>query len=186
MEILPDGDDTSNYEINVTETTQSEQALKHEREKEAADPGSASNRYKFQFKLIDFGLANFEETYACGPDLLVAEVCIGFRRYSLACCWGMQYARLWSCEPSTMLWQGIIDAAVLCLACGSSTFRSLRLGVGVQREGGDEMQVQTSAPSVAMGPGCALPIMLQRDDVDRLPSTSPIEKLYRYMWRRKV
>ena len=52
---------------------------------------------------------------------------------------------------------------------------------------GSQQQVQPSAPSVAaMGPGCALPIMLQRDEVDRLPSTSPIEKLYRYMWRRKV
>ena len=56
----------------------------------------------------------------------------------------------------------------------------------LQKGGGHEMQVQASAPSVAMGPGCPLPIMLQPDDVDRLPSTSPIEKLYRYMWRRKV
>lgn len=51
----------------------------------------------------------------------------------------------------------------------------------------DDTHVQASLPSVAnMGPGCALPIMLHRDDVDRLPSTTPIEKLYRYMWRRKV
>lgn len=55
-----------------------------------------------------------------------------------------------------------------------------------QRGTGNELQVQPSAPSVAMTPGCALPIMLQRDHVDRLPSTSPVEKLYRYMWRRKV
>ena len=27
---------------------------------------------------------------------------------------------------------------------------------------------------------------LQEDEMPRLPGTSPIEKLYRYMWRRKV
>ena len=49
----------------------------------------------------------------------------------------------------------------------------------------DHLQVQQSGPSLA-APGCVLPIMLKREDVDRLPNTSPIEKLYRYMWRRKV
>ena len=37
-------------------------------------------------------------------------------------------------------------------------------------------------------PGCAIhfPIMLRRDTVDKLPKISPVEQLYRYMWRRKV
>ena len=29
------------------------------------------------FKIIDYGLANFEETYACGPDLIHEEVRLG-------------------------------------------------------------------------------------------------------------
>ena len=37
-------------------------------------------------------------------------------------------------------------------------------------------------------PGCAIhfPILLRRDTVDKLPKISPVEQLYRYMWRRKV
>lgn len=74
MEILPDGEDAGNNDIQGSETTQSEHVLMHEQQKEAAEPGSATNRYRYQFKVIDYGLANFEETYACGPDLLVEEV----------------------------------------------------------------------------------------------------------------
>ena len=40
-----------------------------------ARSGTAPDRFRYQFKIIDYGLANFDETYACGPDLFVEEVC---------------------------------------------------------------------------------------------------------------
>ena len=74
MEILPALDNSTNGGLHATETTQVEENLQHELRIEEAEPGSATKRYKYQFKIIDYGLANFEETYACGPDLLVEEV----------------------------------------------------------------------------------------------------------------
>ena len=37
-------------------------------------------------------------------------------------------------------------------------------------------------------PGCTirLPVLLHRDAVEKLPNISPVERLYRFMWRRKV
>lgn len=35
---------------------------------------AAPDRCMYQFKIIDYGLANFDETYACGPDLSADEV----------------------------------------------------------------------------------------------------------------
>ena len=33
-------------------------------------------RQRYQFKIIDYGLANFEETYAAGPDIIEVPGCI--------------------------------------------------------------------------------------------------------------
>ncbi|KAK9792705.1 hypothetical protein WJX73_008294 [Symbiochloris irregularis] len=130
MEILQHNEACGNDPMlpTIISDQKSENDIEKRTESDADSRSSSPQRLKHEFKVIDYGLANFEETYACGPDLYVDEA----------------------------------------------------------RGEDGELQVQPSVPSVAaMGPGCALPIMLQRDDVDRLPSTSPIEKLYRFMWRRK-
>lgn len=43
-------------------------------ESDADSRCSSPRKSKYHFKVIDYGLANFEETYACGPDLYVDEV----------------------------------------------------------------------------------------------------------------
>lgn len=89
MEILPQSGPHTNGELHATEITQSEHNLREERQKEVAEPGSATDRFKYQFKIIDYGLANFEETYACGPDLFPNEVCCcrGCYLCIAALCW---------------------------------------------------------------------------------------------------
>ena len=38
------------------------------------DPELVRDTIRHQFKIIDYGLANFDETFAAGPDVIV-EVC---------------------------------------------------------------------------------------------------------------
>ena len=59
--------------------------------------------------------------------------------------------------------------------------------MAVQAQSPDR-QSEASGGSFTRQPGCAihLPILLRRDTVDQLPKISPVEQLYRYMWRRKV
>ena len=49
-----------------------------------------------------------------------------------------------------------------------------------------QMQRQNSV-SPATGCVAAFPFpMMKQNKLENLPNTSPVEKLYRYMWRRKV
>ena len=69
MELVPSAEDSPR------QATPTEHRLSQHLKWEEARPGGPSDRFKYQFKIIDFGLANFDETYACGPDLLAEEVC---------------------------------------------------------------------------------------------------------------
>ena len=56
------------------QATPTERRLHQRQLSELDSPGSVPDRCNYQFKIIDYGLANFEETYACGPDIVSDEV----------------------------------------------------------------------------------------------------------------
>lgn len=48
------------------------QAMETRKQKESSP--QMLEKLRYQFKIIDYGLANFDETYAAGPDVVVVEV----------------------------------------------------------------------------------------------------------------
>lgn len=56
------------------QATPTERCLHQRTQTEDSRPGAITDRYRYQFKIIDYGLANFDETYACGPDVIMDEV----------------------------------------------------------------------------------------------------------------
>jgi hypothetical protein len=99
-------------------------------------------KLRHQFKIIDYGLANFDETFAAGPDVVVDD-----------------------------------DAASL----GGASKKSLHAG-------GSRRSLQMRQNSISPATGCVavfpFPVM-KKEKLGDLPNTSPLEKLYRFMWRRK-
>ncbi|KAK9810613.1 hypothetical protein WJX73_004508 [Symbiochloris irregularis] len=106
---------------------------------DAQGEGAAPDRYRYQFKLIDYGLALFDEVYACGPDLPDED------------------------DPTAPL--------------------QMHAHVGGSAVG---LEHALSAGGLLSQPSTSdIPKVSEKDAMPRLPRTSAIEKLYRYMWRRK-